>query len=64
MGQLLDMLRNCDVSSVIAFSLIEPNVAANATQVSQGTKELLFDNDDASSITASVSTYVPSLKKG
>jgi hypothetical protein len=62
--ELLEMLRKCDVCSVVAFSLAEPEAAANAAQIArEGVKELIFDNDDASSITASVSTYVPSLKK-
>jgi hypothetical protein len=65
MGELLEMLRKCGVSSVVAFTLTEPEVAANAAQISRRVaNELLFDDDDdASSTTASVSTYVPSVKK-
>lgn len=65
MGELLEMLRACNVSSVVTFSLAEPEAAANAVQIARDVvKELMFDDDDASSITASVTTFTDSLKKG
>jgi uracil phosphoribosyltransferase len=64
MGELLEVLRDANVGSVMAFRLIEKSKAANYTQaletIKDNAKEVVSP-DDASITTASITIHNPSV---